>query len=240
MQKSNLTPFWDEIDRCISLVDRYHDFEIIRSHQQACVWEGQSETCIYGMTHTRIQITAHIDGLLHSHFVIINCIPARPLPGKGQLGRAQFLLKGSIDGHKFAFSNEPVPVQLVLMLKTLLFEEAVVKMCISRNLSASMSPTHDRDQSTALVGETLSSTIYKQDSRFSSKLRFDYTVHEAEELLVSVHFFESYLFSATADPPADTQPVHFSNTSDFIRFLEYELDNPRFDFFGAIGSWFTA
>jgi len=233
MQQSSLTPFWNEIDRCISLIDRYHDFEIIRSHQQGCVWQGQSEMCVYRMKHTRIQIIAHIDGLLHSKFVIVNCLPPGSSPTKGELNRAEFLVEGSIDGDKFAFSHESISAQLVLILKILLCTEAVMRLCIDRNLSTtSIPPTPSK--------QLLSSTIYKQDSNFSSKLRFDHTAHEAEGLLVSVHFFESYLFSATADPPADIQPIHFSNTSDFIRFLEYELDNPRFDFFGAIGSWFTA
>ena len=67
--QQRLRPFWDEIERCVSLTVQCHDFEITRSNQRGCVWEEQqSETCVYRMTHNRIQTEAHMDDLVRAHF----------------------------------------------------------------------------------------------------------------------------------------------------------------------------
>ena len=81
--------------------------------------------------------------------------------------------------------------------------------------------------------------VYKHESRFFPKLRIDCIVPNTAEWLVSVHFCESYLLSATADPPV-AEPVHFSNTSTLICFIENELDHLRSGFLRTMRGLFSS
>lgn len=219
-----LSPFWEEIDRWVSFAARYHDFEIAQSHQKGCMWEkGQCELRVYRMKHSVMQIVAHMtDGLLRSEFVILSCIPPDRSLASHEPNRYTFCLEGSVKGDKFVFSDESTFADLVLLFKTLLFSEAIVRICVDRGLSTFS--TGREGWSTAI--------LYKDKNSFSVKLRIDTSLPKAEEHLISVHFLESYRFSATVGRPSAAEPIHFSNTSDLIRFMERELDHPRLHFFG--------
>ena len=224
-----LSPFWDEIDRCVSLAARYHDFELTRSHQRGCVWEGQSETCIYRMTHTRLQITARMeDRLVRSEFLVLSCIPPKDAPIKQDPMRQEFMLEGSVmEDQKFVFSDESASTELIHMLKRLLCTETVIRLCIDKGLSVNSTQT----------GNLSTVTISKDRPRFFPRLRFDCALAIEEERLISVHFVESYLFSATADPPSgEPLPLHIANTSELLRFIESKMDHPRLAFFWS--GWF--
>ena len=229
--QQRLRPFWDEIERCVSLAARYHDFEITRSYQRGCVWEEQrSETCVYRMTHTRIQVEARMDDSVRAQFSILSCIPLARAPIQHAPRRQQFWLEGRVDGDdRFVFADGSTSTQFVLLLKQLLVEEAVVGICDDRGLSVSSS----------LRQQLIVSMVYERGNRFLPKLRIDCTVPEAEEWLLSVHFCESYFLSATADPPV-AEPVHFPNTSALIRFIANELDHPRSGLFRTIRGLFSS
>ena len=133
------------------------------------------------------------------------------------------------DNDRFVFADESASTQFVHLLKGLLVQEAVVSICVDRGLTVSSSWRQ----------QLIVSMVYEHESRFFPKLRIDCIVPNTAEWLVSVHFCESYLLSATADPPV-AEPVHFSNTSTLICFIENELDHLRSGFLRTMRGLFSS
>lgn len=221
--QTELNPFWNEIDRFMSLMTKYHSFEITQSHQNSSESEGSSETRTYQARHVQTLIVAsHAEGgLIKAQFVFRNLVPT----GWYDLTapRLEVFWSGRINEGKFTFSDERMSAILTGVLKTQLYIEAIVRVTTARGVSIS------KESGTPPMRTPV---LFKQGKAFYPKLRLDLSISDSEGVLLYVYFFESFLISPTANPPA-IMPMRFSHASDFMRFLERELDFPRLSILGA-------